>query len=432
MTSGEGFSDNQGALPSALDPVRNWFSKDSGERPWFKKKRFVIPMGLLVLLAIASGLSDDEADLEASNDPSLDAGEESSDQAGAVDSSAPDTNAEDESDQSSSTATVPDTTTTAGSSDAEDESDQSSSTATVRDTTTTAAPGQPVQAPEASATQALLDSLRVEVEPARVGYDRDLFDHWSDVDGDSCNTRYEVLAAESLEPVQTSDGCRPTSGLWISAFDGTSTTNPRSFDIDHLVPLAEAWDSGAHSWSSSRREAFANDETSPLTLIAVSASSNRSKGDRDPAEWLPPSVEYRCEYVASWVSVKARWELSIDPAEKTAIESVLAGCSGTAEQPATTVPPTTAPPTTASPTTAPPTTAPPTTAPPTTAPPTTAPPTTAPPTTAPIANPGDSRNCSDFSTQSEAQAWFDTYFPLYGDVARLDGNNDGVACESLP
>ena len=167
-----------------------------------------------------------------------------------------------------------------------------------------------------------LTRFSVEAELSRVGYDRDLFDHWSDLDGDRCNTRYEVLVAESLEPAETSDGCRPTSGLWLSAFDGTTTTNPRSFDIDHLVPLAEAWDSGANSWSSSRREAFANDETSPLTLIAVSASSNRSKGDRDPAEWLPPAVGYRCEYVAGWVAVKARWELSIDPAEKTAIESV--------------------------------------------------------------------------------------------------------------
>ena len=246
MANGKGFSDIRRALPSALDPVRNWFSKESGERPWFKKKRFVIPIGLLVLFAIASGLSDDAADLEATNDPSMDAGEESSDQAGAVDSSVPDTDAEDELDQSSSTATVPDTTTTAGSSDAEDESDQSSSTATVPDTTTTATPSQPVQAPEASATQALLDSLRVEVEPARVGYDRDLFDHWSDVDGDSCNTRYEVLIAESLEPVETSDGCRPTSGLWISAFDGTTTTNPGSFDITRDVSPNLTFGAGPH------------------------------------------------------------------------------------------------------------------------------------------------------------------------------------------
>jgi hypothetical protein len=391
MASGKRAGENRTALPSALDPVRNWFSKSSGERPWFKKKRFVVPISLLVLLAIASGFSDDAADLETSNESSMAADEEAPDEDGAVDSSAPEADAEAESEQSSSTATVPETTTTAGSSDPEAESEQSSSTATVPETTTTAiAPSdQPAQVPdpetaaEASAAQVLLDSLRVEAEPARVGYDRDLFDHWSDVDGDSCNTRYEVLAAESLEPAEKSDGCRPTSGLWISAFDGTTTTNPRSFDIDHLVPLAEAWDSGARSWSSSRREAFANDETSPLTLIAVSASSNRSKGDRDPAEWLPPSVEYRCEYVASWVSVKARWELSIDPAEKTAIESVLSGCSGTAEQPAATTPPTTVPPTTA-------------------------PPTTAPPTTAPPANPGDTKNCSDFSTQAQAQAWFDT------------------------
>ena len=297
-------------------------------------------------------------------------------------------------------------------------------TTTTTSSTTTASPtGQPAEvpdpatAPEASGTQALLDSLRLEAEPPRVGYSRDLFDHWSDLDGDRCNTRYEVLAAESLEPVETSDGCRPTSGLWLSAFDGTTTTNPQSFDIDHLVPLAEAWDSGAISWSSSRREAFANDETSPLTLIAVSASSNRSKGDRDPAQWLPPAVEYRCEYVAGWVAVKARWELSIDPAEKTAIESVLSGCFDAATQPAATPTPTTAPTTTVPPTTT------------SLAP---APTTTASPATAPLENPGDVMNCSDFATQAEAQAWFNRYFSSFGDVARLDGDNDGEACESLP
>lgn len=275
----------------------------------------------------------------------------------------------------------------------------------------------PAKAPEASGTQALLDSLHVEAEPLRVDYDRDLFDHWSDVDGDSCNTRYEVLAAESLEPVETSDGCRPTSGLWISAFDGTTTTYPLSVDIDHLVPLAEAWDSGASSWSSSRREAFANDEISPLTLIAVSASSNRSKGDRDPAEWLPPAVGYRCEYVAGWVAVKARWELSVDPAEKTAIESVLSSCNDAATQPTAIPPPTIAPPATTPPT-------------PTSA--STAPPTAAQPTSIPLENPGNVVNCGDFSTQADAQAWFNRYFPSFGDVARLDGDNDGEACESLP
>lgn len=296
-------------------------------------------------------------------------------------------------------------------------------TAATSSTTTPALTGgpagvpDPAIAPKASGTQALLDLLHVEAEPSRVGYDRDLFDHWSDVDGDSCNTRYEVLAAESLEPVETSDGCRPTSGLWLSAFDGTTTTDPRSFDIDHLVPLAEAWDSGASSWSSSRREAFANDEASPLTLIAVSASSNRSKGDRDPAEWLPPAVGYRCEYVASWVAVKARWELSIDQAEKTAIESVLSGCFEAATQTATTPTATTAPPTTAPPSTT------------SLAP---APTITASPATAPLENPGDVMNCGDFATQAAAQAWFNRYFSSFGDVARLDGDNDGEACESLP
>lgn len=328
------------------------------------------------------------------------------------------------------------------SSDAAADSDEPVTTTEPPSPSTTEAPASTTTAPalasggstpatEPSTAMTLLASLTVEDEPARVGYDRDLFDHWSDLDGDGCNTRYEVLTAESREPVETSDGCRPVSGLWVSAFDGKTTTDPSTFDMDHLVPLAEAWDSGADSWSASRREAFANDETSPLSLIAVSASSNRSKSDRDPAEWLPPSSSYHCTYVASWVSVKAAWNLSVDPAEKAAIDSVLTGCGDTpVEQPATT---TTAPPVT---TTAPPAT---TTAPPTTtAAPvtTTAPPTTTAPTvttTEPtLANPGNSKNCSDFATQAEAQAWFDLYYPAFGDVGDLDRDGNLIPCESLP
>ena len=275
--------------------------------------------------------------------------------------------------------------------------------------------------PATSTAASLLATLAVENEPARVGYDRDLFDHWSDLDGDGCNTRYEVLTAESQEPVTTSDGCRPVTGLWVSAFDGKSTTDPSTFDIDHLVPLAEAWDSGADTWSASRREAFANDETSPLSLIAVSASSNRSKSDRDPADWLPPSSSYHCTYAASWISVKATWGLSIDPQEKAALETVLSGCGALSiDQPSTTAPATTTPPTTTAPVTT------------TTVPATT---TTAPTTTAPtpaLENPGDVVNCSDFDTQAQAQAWFDTYAAAFGDVARLDRDGDGVACQSLP
>jgi len=175
----------------------------------------------------------------------------------------------------------------------------------------------------------LVGNLEVEQEVAN-GYDRDLFKHWSDADGDGCNARYEVLIEESLTPVKVSSGCKLSGGTWISAFDLLETSDPSKFDVDHMVPLKEAWDSGAWAWDAKTREAYANDLDYDMSLIAVSASSNRSKSDRDPADWLPTNKDYWCEYITAWVQVKTRWSLSMDRAEKAKIEDVAEDCSGEA------------------------------------------------------------------------------------------------------
>ena len=167
--------------------------------------------------------------------------------------------------------------------------------------------------------------LRVEAEHAG-GYDRTLFGkNWSDADRDGCNTRQEVLIAESIIPVTIGTGCKVT-GKWFSIYDRVTTTDSSSFDIDHMVPLKEAWDSGAWNWNEDQRKKFANDLDKPFFLIAVTASSNRSKGERDPAEWMPTSAKYRCEYARIWVSIKRAWDLSVDPAENTFLKSTLASC----------------------------------------------------------------------------------------------------------
>jgi hypothetical protein len=116
----------------------------------------------------------------------------------------------------------------------------------------------------------------------------DLFAHWVDADGDRCDTREEVLIAESRTPAQVDPyGCKVVAGDWSSIYDGVSTDQPGDLDIDHVVALAEASDSGAAAWDAARRRAFANDLDEPAALIAVTASSNRSKSDEDPAEWQP-------------------------------------------------------------------------------------------------------------------------------------------------
>jgi hypothetical protein len=172
----------------------------------------------------------------------------------------------------------------------------------------------------------LLQELEIQPEQQE-GYDRDLFQHWIDADADGCNARREVLIAEAVIKPEISGGCDIFGGEWYSLYDGVLTNDPSSFDIDHVVPLKEAWDSGAYQWSSSTRKAFANDLVIPETLIAVTASSNRSKSDRDPAQWLPANQKYLCEYTKAWLIVKTRWQLTIDSAEALALGTLVSNCS---------------------------------------------------------------------------------------------------------
>ena len=169
----------------------------------------------------------------------------------------------------------------------------------------------------------ILASIRQEKERPQ-GYNRDLFIHWTDDDGDSCNTREEVLIVESkTQPQVDAYGCKVIAGDWFSEYDGVLHTDPSDLDIDHFIPLKEAWDSGAWAWSASQRQRFANDLSDPRSLIAVTAGQNRSKGDKDLSNWLPPRQEALCTYVASWVAVKAQWKLSMDPSEWGRAKNIL-------------------------------------------------------------------------------------------------------------
>jgi len=190
-----------------------------------------------------------------------------------------------------------------------------------------------VLAAQTSATSGTVDGLwlleRLTVAPERLdaSYRRSSFKHWVDADRDCQDTRAEVLAAEDLSGSPL--GCRVVSGRWVSWLDGRTFTSARSLDVDHLVALKEAWRSGAADWDASRREAFANDLGYEWSLAAVSASSNRSKSDRDPARWLPAGP-VRCEYALRWVAVKFRWGLAVDARERSALQGVFSapGCAG--------------------------------------------------------------------------------------------------------
>ncbi len=156
-------------------------------------------------------------------------------------------------------------------------------------------------------------------------YNRDDYlTSWLDSDGDCINTRHEVLIVESLLAVtMDQDGCSVVTGLWYDPYTDQLFTDPLDLDIDHMVPLNEAHASGGYAWTSAQRREFANYMADPGALIAVSASANRSKGDRDPANWLPPNTAYHCEYVKKWESIKKRFGLTMDQNEQVAVDTIL-------------------------------------------------------------------------------------------------------------
>jgi hypothetical protein len=174
----------------------------------------------------------------------------------------------------------------------------------------------------ASTARTYLASLTVATEN-RTGYARDLFPTWDTISG-TCNTREWILKRDGSNVV-TDSACAATSGSWYSPYDGATWTAASDLDIDHLVPLAEAWDSGASKWTTTQRQGFANDVTRPQ-LLAVTDNVNQAKGDQDPATWMPSRTAYRCTYVRAWVQVKYYYDLSVDSAEKSALTNYLAGC----------------------------------------------------------------------------------------------------------
>lgn len=170
-----------------------------------------------------------------------------------------------------------------------------------------------------------LAGLEIAEEPARVGYSRDLFSHWNDPDGNGCDARQDALIDQAIAPVQRDlFGCHVVEGDWYSVFDAVTYSGPaENVDIDHMVSLAEAWDSGADTWTNDQRTAFAND---PANLLVVTATSNRSKGASDLAEWQPPQHDAWCLTATITIETKDRWDLSIDQAEHQQLEEMARTC----------------------------------------------------------------------------------------------------------
>jgi len=164
--------------------------------------------------------------------------------------------------------------------------------------------------------------------PHLEGYDRDLFGGEGDADHDCQNTRAEVLIAESRVPVTftTPASCTVATGQWVDPWSGAVTTSAAALEVDHTVALANAWRSGAWTWTPEQRVAFANDLTDDGHLIAIPSAENQSKADDGPDGWRPPLRTAWCAYARVWASIKAKWNLTATPAEWSAILEMASTC----------------------------------------------------------------------------------------------------------
>ncbi|MFI1253021.1 HNH endonuclease family protein [Streptomyces netropsis] len=187
-----------------------------------------------------------------------------------------------------------------------------------------AAPTDMPEPPSVAVARDELTKLTVEPPHSMDGYARAKFPHWAQ-QGNKCDTRETVLRRDGQDVTQD-DECRAVSGTWKSPYDDKTLTAASQVDIDHMVPLANAWRSGADGWTTDRRKTFAND-LEHSQLIAVSAASNRSKGDQSPDQWSPPSSAYWCTYARAWTDVKHLYGLSVTQTEKDKLNSMLDTCA---------------------------------------------------------------------------------------------------------
>ena len=174
----------------------------------------------------------------------------------------------------------------------------------------------------------IIETLAVKGRAAKTGYDRSSFSHWRDPDRNGCDARNDTLRRDLTNLVIKSDsnGCKVLGGVLADPYSGKNIDfvfGASLVDIDHVVALSNAWQTGAFQFTSEIRLQFAND---PLNLLAVSASLNRQKGDGDAATWLPPTKSYRCQYVARQIAVKKKYGLWITKPEKVAMSTLLAKC----------------------------------------------------------------------------------------------------------
>lgn len=189
----------------------------------------------------------------------------------------------------------------------------------------------PVSSTEKPVAISALAELDVKGRAPKTGYSRAVFGPtWFDHDRNGCDTRNDILQRDlRLLVFRTGSSCVVLTGILIDPYSGErieftrGSVSSLDVQIDHVVSLSNAWQTGAFQWSYERRVAFAND---PLNLLAVKGSLNTQKSDGDAATWLPPRKSYRCDFVARQIAVKRSYSLWVTQPEKSAMERILKSC----------------------------------------------------------------------------------------------------------
>jgi hypothetical protein len=184
---------------------------------------------------------------------------------------------------------------------------------------------------DAASAETALDGLEVSEPDSMSGYSREKFPHWSkasefgwDPPQSSCNAREAALIRDG-EAVEVGSECKVESGTWLDPYTNQTFTDPQDIDTDHVVPLANAWRSGASTWDNDARERYAND---PQVLLSVEDNANQSKGDKGPEAWRPPNEAEWCDYAIRWIGIKDKYDLSVNEQEKATLAEMLDECEG--------------------------------------------------------------------------------------------------------
>lgn len=195
------------------------------------------------------------------------------------------------------------------------------------DTTVAPTPTIDVQDPQPNTLEATINQLTVEPETPNKTYNPDRFKLWEDPDKNKCTTDKEILIRDAQKEPFVDTACNIFDGEWYSPYDNTVHSDYNTLTVHHTVHLKETWDSGGWKWDTATRRNYANDIDWIHTIRLGSIKSVNQKSDKEPQEWMPENLNYQCEYLYAWVTVKKRWELTIDETEKQALLDLSNDCA---------------------------------------------------------------------------------------------------------